>query len=40
MMNIVNDEEMNFEDVIIHHEEGVDIIPSNIELSAIEAYRC
>ena len=36
MMNIVNDEEMNFEDVIIHHEEGVDIIPSNIELSAIE----
>lgn len=40
MMNIVNDEEMNFEDVIIHHEERVDIIPSNIELSAIEAYRC
>ncbi len=36
MMKIVNDEEMNFEDVIIHHEEGVDIIPSNIELSAIE----
>lgn len=36
MMNNVNDEEMNFEDVIIHHEEGVDIIPSNIELSAIE----
>ena len=36
MMNYVNDEEMNFEDVIIHHEEGVDIIPSNIELSAIE----
>lgn len=36
MMNIVNDEEMNFKDVIIHHNEGVDIIPSNIELSAIE----
>ena len=36
MMNIANDEEMNFEDVIIHHNEGVDIIPSNIELSAIE----
>jgi len=36
MMNIVNDEEMNFNDVIIHHNEGVDIIPSNIELSAIE----
>ena len=36
MMNIANDEELNFEDVIIHHNEGVDIIPSNIELSAIE----
>ena len=36
MMNIVNDEEFCLEDVMLHHEEGVDIIPSNIELSAIE----
>ena len=36
MMNIVNDEEFSLEDVLIHHEEGVDILPSNIELSAIE----
>ena len=36
MMNIVNDEEFCLEDVLIHHEEGVDILPSSIELSAIE----
>lgn len=36
MMNIVNDAEFCLEDVMLHHEEGVDIIPSNIELSAIE----
>lgn len=36
MMNIVNDEEFCLADVLIHHEEGVDILPSNIELSAIE----
>lgn len=36
MMNIANDEDLNFEDVIIHHNEGVDIVPFNIELSAIE----
>ena len=36
MMNIVNDEEFCLEDIMLHHEEGVDIIPSNIELSAIE----
>ncbi len=36
MMSIVNDEELSLEDVLIHHEEGVDILPANIELSAIE----
>ena len=36
MMNIVNDEEFCLEDIMLHHEEGGDIIPSNIELSAIE----
>ncbi len=36
MMNIVNDEKLNIEKTILHHKEGVDIIPANIELSAIE----
>ncbi len=36
MMNIVNDEPLNLEKTILHHKEGVDIIPANIELSAIE----
>lgn len=36
MMNIVNDEPLYLEKVIQHHNEGVDLIPANIELSAIE----
>lgn len=36
MMNIVNDEKLNMEKTILHHREGVDLIPANIELSAIE----
>lgn len=36
MMNVVNEEEFDINDAILHHEEGVDIIPANIELSAIE----
>lgn len=36
MMNIVNDEDFCLEDVLIHHDEGVDILPANIGLSAIE----
>ena len=36
MMNIVNDEKLNMEKTILHHNEGVDLIPANIELSAIE----
>ena len=36
MMNIVNDEEFCLEEILIHHNEGVDILPANIELSAIE----
>lgn len=35
MMNIVNDEKLNIEKTILHHKEGVDLIPANIELSAI-----
>ena len=36
MMNIVNDEKLNIEKTILHHKEGVDLIPANIELSTIE----
>ena len=36
MMNIVNDEPLNIDKTILHHKEGVDLIPANIELSAIE----
>ena len=36
MMNIVNDEKLNIEKTILHHKECVDLIPANIELSAIE----
>lgn len=36
MMNVVNDEALNLDKVIHHHPEGVDFIPANIELSAIE----
>ncbi len=36
MMRVVNEEELHIEDAVLHHEEGVDIIPSNIELSALE----
>ena len=36
MMNIVNDEHLNIDKTILHHKEGVDLIPANIELSAIE----
>ena len=35
MMNIVNDERLNIEKTILHHKEEVDLIPANIELSAI-----
>ena len=35
MLNVVNDEKLNMEKTILHHGEGVDLIPANIELSAI-----
>lgn len=34
--DVINDEEIEPERAIIHHAEGVDLIPSNIELSALE----
>lgn len=33
---VICDEQLNMEDGILHHEEGVDLIPSNIELSGME----
>ncbi len=36
MLNIVNDEALNIDKTILHHAEGIDLIPANIELSAIE----
>lgn len=36
MMDVINDEEVNEEDGILHHEEQVDLLPANIELSALE----
>ena len=32
MMNIVNNEKLNIDKTILHHKEGVDLIPANIEL--------
>ena len=36
MLNIVNDEKLDTQKTILHHKEAVDLIPANIELSAIE----
>ena len=33
---VICDEPFNMEEGILHHEEGVDLIPSNIELSGME----
>lgn len=36
MTRVVNEEELHVEDAILHHEEGIDLIPANIELSELE----
>lgn len=36
MMKIINDEQVDTKQGILHHEEGVDILPGNIELSGLE----
>ena len=36
MLDIVNEEAIDWEKGILHHKEGVDLIPANIELSALE----
>ncbi len=36
MMRAVNEDDLQTEEAILHHSEGVDLIPANIELSALE----
>lgn len=36
MLDIINEEDSDVTKGILHHEEGVDILPSNIELSGLE----
>ena len=36
MEKVINDEDLEMGDGIIHHEEGVDFIPANIELAGLE----
>lgn len=36
MIAVINEEEFNPYEGIWHHEEGVDILPANIELSGLE----
>lgn len=36
MMAVINEEEIRPTDGFLHHKEGVDILPGNIELSALE----
>jgi chromosome partitioning protein len=36
MTDTIQDKEINTEDAILHHKEGIDLIPSNLDLSALE----
>lgn len=36
MIDIIEDNQINLENGILHHQENVDILPGNIELSALE----
>ncbi len=36
MENVIYDNTLNIEETILHHKEGVDLIPSNLELSGME----
>ena len=36
MLAVINEEEIKPEDGVLHHEENVDLLPANIELSALE----
>ena len=39
MLNIINDEGVEPQDGVLHHNEGVDLVPANIELSGLEIGR-
>jgi len=36
MNESINDIPLNYKDTILHHPEGIDVIPSNLELSSLE----
>ena len=36
MTDTIQDKEINTEESILHHKEGIDLIPSNLDLSALE----
>ena len=36
MQDVIDDEPANVQKAILHHDEGVDLLPSNIELSGLE----
>jgi len=36
MLAVINEEEIQTNDGILHHEENKDLLPANIELSALE----
>lgn len=36
MQSVIEDEPLDKANILFHHEEGIDLIPSNIELSGIE----
>ena len=36
MTDTIQDKEVRTEDAILHHKEGIDLIPSNLDLSALE----
>ncbi len=38
MFQIMNDRSVNVDDIILKHKEGVDLIPSNLELSSLENF--
>lgn len=37
LKKIMSDETVNFDETVLHHSEGVDLIPSDIELAGIES---
>ena len=36
MQDVIDDKPFDVQKAILHHEEGVDLLPSNIELSGLE----